>query len=216
MHPAMKKLKRHTSLSPTLQAALAVIVLVLSILATREGVMKGWETALFEFIYYNPPFLLPIFLIITQLGSIYILMVLLIFYVAKQRYHIVLRMLMTGTLAYLLAGFVKEIWGRPRPDELLQGVVNLDNVIGSGFPSGHVALATALALTVGHYLPKKYNWLVPVWIVAVAYSRIYLGVHAPLDIIGGFAVGWLSYALFRQIRLYDISFAGKSSNKAKF
>ena len=178
--------------------------------------MKGWEIALFEFIYYNPPFLLPIFLIITQFGSIYILMVLLIFYVAKQRYHIVLRMLMTGTLAYLLAGFVKEIWGRPRPDELLQGVVNLDNVIGSGFPSGHVALATALALTVGHYLPKKYNWLVPVWIVAVAYSRIYLGVHAPLDIIGGFAVGWLSYALFRQIRLYDISFARKSSNKAKF
>lgn len=197
---------------------MAFCLLVASILASRGEVMKDWEIHLFDFIYHTPDFLYPLFLVITQFGSIYVFLVLVIFYAAKKHYHIVLRMLMTGTLAYLLAGFIKDIWGRPRPSEFILDVVNLDYIRGPGFPSGHMALATAVALTLGHYLPRKYHWIVPVWIIGVGYSRIYLGVHAPLDIVGGFAIGWLSYALFRQVRLYDISFTkkqGKTSQAPK-
>ena len=112
---------------------------------------------------------------------------------------------MTGTFAYLLAGFGKSLLGRARPDELLPDIVALDFAQGAGFPSGHTALAVALALTIGHYLPRKYHWIPVVWIVGVALSRIYLGVHLPLDIVGGFAVGWIAYALFRHVRIYDLS-----------
>ena len=92
----------------------------------------------------------------------------------------------------MITGVAKDLWGRARPNELLLDVVNLDYIVrGPGFPSGHMALATALAFTIGHYLPKKYHWVPIVWIVGVGLSRMYLGIHAPLDIVGGFAIGWV-------------------------
>lgn len=199
--------------TPTVQFTLASALLVFAILISRGDTLHDWEVTVFQFIYsFSDKLLLP-FLFITQFGSIYVLAVLLVIYLARRRYHIFLRMLMTGLLAYLMAGFVKYYWGRPRPDGLLEGVTNLDYVYGPGFPSGHVALATACALTLGHYLPKKYHWVVVVWILGVGASRLYLGVHAPLDILGGFAIGWAAYALFRHVRLYDVSFQRKPPRK---
>jgi len=52
-------------------------------------------------------------------------------------------------------------------------------------------------LTLIGYLPRRYRWVVPSAIIGVAISRIYLGVHAPLDIIGGFAIGWFCAEIVR-------------------
>lgn len=207
--PTHKK-RRSLFAHPTTQVALALLLFVLTVVASRGADMTGWEISLFKAVYTLPDALLPLFLIVTQLGSIYTLAVLTALYFVTQRYHIVIRVLMSGLLAYLLAGFAKDMWGRTRPHEFLLDVVSRDYIVrGPGFPSGHTALATALALTVGYYLPKKYRRLVPVFIVAVGLSRMYLGIHAPLDIVGGFAIGWFSYALFRHVRLQDVSFARK-------
>jgi len=201
-----------TNIDSTVQIFLALGLLVITILLSRGAELPSWEQAIFEYIYSWPSFLFVPFWVITQFGSIYILWTLLVVYLFKRHYHKVLRMLMVGTLAYLISGFVKDIWGRARPNELIEGIVNLDYVRGPGFPSGHTALAVALAFTIGHYLPRKYYWLVVVWIAAVGVSRIYLGVHAPLDIVGGFAIGWLAFALFRHVRIYDVA-GGKSKKK---
>ena len=201
--------------NPTHQAIAAVLLFTISVLGSRGPQVSGLESDIFFRIHNLPDYLNPFFYFVTQAGSIYILLVLLAYYVYKNHYHIVLRLLMTGTLAYLLAGFCKSVWGRARPFDLLNNVTVLDYFQGPGFPSGHVALATALALTVGHYITKKNHWIPVVWILGVGLSRIYLGVHLPLDIVGGFAVGWLSYALFRHVRMYDITPHKKAIGKTR-
>lgn len=210
-----KKRNNSFKINPTYQIFLAIGLFIAAVLASRSPVMPDWEIWLFHTIYGWPDALRPLFIFVTQFGSIYVLGLLLIFYMFHKKYHAVLRILLVGMLAYLLSGFAKDIWGRARPHEILIGIINKDYIVrGPGFPSGHVALAVALALSIGHYLPKKYHWIIYVWIIGVALSRIYLGIHAPLDIVGGFAIGWLSYALFRHVRLHDISLVRKSIKRS--
>lgn len=210
------KIRKFSKIHPTLQLFAAVILFVISVIITTTKGVAGWEIELFRMVYELPNFLHPLFFAITQLGSIVMLGALLAVYLATKHYHIVIRLLMTGTLAYLIAGVSKDLWGRARPGDLLDGIASLDYVVrGPGFPSGHVALATALALTIAHYVPRKYHWLIALWIVGVALSRMYLGIHFPMDLLGGFAIGWGSYALFRHVRLYDIMYSKKKATKAK-
>ncbi len=208
--------KNHTrfrlfhKVNPTLQLVLAIGLFVVAVLASRSKDVGDWEISLFRFFYGLPDFLQPFFFVVTQLGSIWILGLLFILFLALKKHQIVLRLMLTGLLAYLISGFAKDIWGRIRPQDLLLDVVNLDYIVrGPGFPSGHMALATALALTLGWYLKGKYYWLVVAWIGLVGISRMYLGIHFPLDILGGFAIGWFSYAIFRHVSLHEIKFRKK-------
>lgn len=197
-------------ITPTVQIFLALGLFLIAVLLSRDNHIDGWEYWLFQFIYGWPEELRWLFLLITQFGSIYILGILAAIYLFTHRYRVLLRLLLVGLFAYVITGFAKDIWGGERPYELLAGVTNLDIIVrGPGFPSGHTSLATALALTIGHYLPKKRYWIPAVWIIGVGLSRIYLGVHTPVDVMGGFAIGWFSYALFRHVRFYDVSFGRK-------
>lgn len=202
----IKNKKIRLKLDPTLQLFIAIGLFAVSATLVKHFGVMDWEVNVFNFVYGWPNFLHPIFFVITQFGSIWILGTLLAVHLAKKKYSVVLRLLLAGMLAYLVSGFAKDIWGRVRPGDILENIANLDYVVrGPGFPSGHTALATAMALTMAYYLPKKYRWIAVVWIVGVGLSRVYLGIHFPMDIIGGFAIGWGSYALFRQVRVYDIS-----------
>lgn len=68
------------------------------------------------------------------------------------------------------------------------------------FPSLHAAVFMALAVAVVHVKPKwTYGILALAFLVGV--SRIVLGVHTPIDIVGGFIVGGaVSYSLVRQFK----------------
>ena len=125
-------------------------------------------------------------------------------YLFFKRYIIVIRLLMAGALAYLLAGVGKDLFGRGRPNELFEDIVFRDFMVrGPGFPSGHAAMAVALGLTLMHYVPSKWRWPVLILTVLAAISRMVVGVHTPLDILGGFAIGWGAAMLFRHVQVRD-------------
>ncbi len=177
-----------------LQYALAVLLGLTLFLAAAYGVrhhqLQGWEVRLFEDIFHWSNALRWPFLVLTQLGSATaVITAVLLSYLSGYR-SLAWRLLLTGSTAYVLVMLAKHLVERPRPFLLLSGIHERELLVsGNGFPSGHTAVATALALTLAPHLPKQWRWLPLAWIVGVALSRIYLGVHAPLDIIGGFGIG---------------------------
>jgi len=64
----------------------------------------------------------------------------------------------------------------------------------NSFPSGHSWAAFAIATLMALFFGRKYGW-VYLAAAAIAYSRIYVGVHFPVDVIGG-AIGGTLMAFF--------------------
>lgn len=103
-------------------------------------------------------------------------------------------LLFAGTLAWLCARVMKDALERGRPaaffdDVDFRGELGRGSDKGLGFPSGHVAVAFALAIVAFPYL--SFRWRVTTVLLAavVALSRLYFGAHFPLDALGGAALG---------------------------
>ncbi len=98
----------------------------------------------------------------------------------------------------ITSGIMKPLFERLRPshEPTLQGLVHVvDGYRGGrfGFSSGHAANTISVAVFFSVLLQAKYSalWLLYFWPFFMAYSRIYLGVHYPGDVLAGFAVGIL-------------------------
>ncbi len=89
-----------------------------------------------------------------------------------------------------IAELIRLFWQRARP--FVENNVNLLVAhSGSSFPSGHAAISFALSFAVYHY-NKKIGIIFFIASFLIAISRVFVGVHWPLDILGGAIVGIIS------------------------
>lgn len=98
--------------------------------------------------------------------------------------------------AYVLVFILEHLVDRARPIGLASyEVISRAMQGGPGFPSGHVAVLTAIGLTIWPLVSWPWRVFIVVLIGAEAWSRVFLGVHAPLDVVGGLAAGMIVVGL---------------------
>lgn len=99
------------------------------------------------------------------------------------------------------------------PDNPLSAMVQIVNGYRSGsygFPSCHAANTFALALYLSLFFQKRAATIFfIIWSIVVSYSRIYLGVHYPGDVIAGFIIGGFFAVLCYRLLILIVAIAGR-------
>lgn len=142
------------------------------------------DIAMKTFTEFGGPLLLPAI----ALGLTVILV-----YRRRLRYAFIMFISVTGASALNI--ILKSIFQRDRP-QLWRWIVSEN---GTSFPSGHTMASSALALSLMViFWNTKWRWLAVslgvIYMIGIAFSRIYLGVHYPTDIIASWlvSVAWVS------------------------
>jgi undecaprenyl-diphosphatase len=105
----------------------------------------------------------------------------------------------SGLLALLFAQLIGLAWMHPRPFMIGMGNTLIPHVADSSFPSDHLTLWWAVAFSfLLHAGVRRLGVVLALFGVPMAWSRIYLGVHFPLDMLGAAIVAavsaWLALA----------------------
>lgn len=187
---------------------------VILFLAILEDVFEYETLALDTSVYtivvekMRNPILTDILKIITNLGSAFVLITITILsLIILKNKKIGLCITLNLALSTLLNVLLKNIIQRPRPEGY-----RLIEETGFSFPSGHSMVNTAfygllIYLIIKNVQNKKLKYalsiLISILILAIGFSRIYLGVHYTSDVLAGFLISVAYLIVFTTI-LHDI------------
>lgn len=165
--------------------------------------------------------LTPVITIITTscdygIGMIILGIVLALF---KRTRKIGICVLLSLIIGSLITNVIVKNWvARPRPyqsDTALYNtwwqMVGARTESGFSFPSGHTTAAMAAMTAIFLTSTKKYRWISFIFVLLIGFSRNYLMVHYPSDVIGGIISGGI--AAFVAAKLIDLAYAKKQCSK---
>jgi len=152
---------------------------------------SGWALALAKFIALYVVYVIPAsFILIWLKGH------------SVQRSALLFNAMAT-CLALLMSFFIGLAWYYPRPFVAGIGYTYLSHVPDSSFPSDHMAVMWTVGWAFLWQRPlRKLGLLFLVFAISVAWSRIYVGVHYPLDMLGAMVLAILSVSLLKPFHLW--------------
>jgi len=101
----------------------------------------------------------------------------------------ILHAFFSGVLAWILAYALKYLFHTPRPFDAFSQVHSLIPESGYAFPSGHATFFMALAFSI-FFMHKRAGYWFIFFAILIGVARIMAGVHFPIDILGGFVLGY--------------------------
>ena len=116
------------------------------------------------------------------------------FLILTRRSRLAALLIACGVVAAIVIVLLKDYVGRERPSV----VVTLDSVRSLSFPSGHSLIASAIYPTLGILLATTFEErrskifvfvTAAMLAVLIGFTRVYLGVHYPSDVLGGWMLG---------------------------
>ena len=173
----------------------AGVVLFAGAAALVAGDVAGWDAALYRDLNEVPAALATILTPLSRLflfGGLTVGAVLAVIYVViRNRTALpVLIGAAAAIIAMVTANLAKAVADRPRPYETVaHAILRQQPAHGTSFPSSHTAVALATAIALVPFMVRPVAVVAIVYAALVGWSRIYVGVHYPLDVLGGAGIG---------------------------
>jgi undecaprenyl-diphosphatase len=184
------KAVRHPGDLVRVALAAGVLAVATPIAATHK--VGRLEEDVFRFVNRLPEFLKPPLTLVMQCGTLGAVGVATAAALVTRKTRLARDLLIGGAGAWLAAKVVKSVVGRERPIAILDSVFrHATTDTGLGYPSGHSAVAAALATIAAPYVGRRTARTFWAGAVVVGVARVFVGAHLPLDVIGGWALGWL-------------------------
>ncbi len=117
-----------------------------------------------------------------------------------------------AVISLFLNSYFKDLFQLPRPDAFIASLPLLQGMTSPGFPSGGAQTSCLLGGFLIYAIPSFWTKIVGVvFALLIGFSRLYLGVHFPIDVLGGYVLALIILFLF--ILLHQkIEFFLKKSN----
>jgi membrane-associated phospholipid phosphatase len=172
-------------------ALAAIAATALAAWAVSPGTVGGLERSVFRFVNGWPDAWRPVLWVFQLLGLLGTPLLVAAVALLLRRWRLALALALLPLVKLVVEKDVlKALVRRERPGTTIPGAV-LRNVPSAGpsFPSGHAIIAFGIAVLLLPYLRRRWQVVVVVLAVLNSVARVYLGGHAPLDVIGGGAAG---------------------------
>jgi undecaprenyl-diphosphatase len=165
-----------------------------SVLVLKTGTLS-WDESLFRVLNEVPAaaaaVLTPLSHLFLPAGITVVVVLAVVYAVARNRGVLpVAAGAAAAGLAWALANAAKAIADRPRPYEVIaDAVLRQQPAHGTSFPSSHTAVTVAVVIALVPFLARPVAAAGMGYAVLVGWSRVYLGVHYPLDVLAGAGIG---------------------------